>query len=113
MILYTAHHLILLPCQPVHIIRFIGRYAVRALKDFHTQNPQNDTAVGQLIILLQLDLLKEETYIRRLFQAKIKEGSFIYPPLLKYITRILWDLSTLSVALGLALWVTTMNIILL
>ena len=87
----------LLPCQPSAIIDFIVRFAVRGLKEALSRHPDNDTVIGQLIILLQYGSQPESSgLLWQLFQTIQKKQSFVCPSLLQYVTSIRIEISIIA-----------------
>ena len=79
----------LLPCQPSDILDFIVQFAIKGLKEALANQPDDDTVIGQLIILLQYGGPEANELLWQLFQTIQKKRSFVCTSLLQYVTGIL------------------------
>ena len=93
-LLTAGHHVTLLPCQPSAIVDFVVQFAMRSLKEALTHHPDDDSIIGQLIILSQYGSQSEASgLLWQLFQTIQKKRSFVCTSLLQHVTSILNDIS--------------------
>lgn len=82
----SSRHLLLLPLTKRAIIQYCTKVIVTALKQKLMTDPTcNDSLLGNLLVLLQLDWPQEQPLAEHIFSIILTKEHFVYLPFTSYI----------------------------